>query len=54
MHVPFTIGIPTAVVGLPLRNMHTVYETVDVRDIESSAKLIAEYILSEYEVKKEA
>ena len=54
IHVPFTIGIPTAVVGLPLRNMHTVYETVDIRDIESSAKLIAEYILSEYEVKKEA
>lgn len=47
-HVPFGIGVPTAVVGLPLKNMHSNYETVDIRDIENSGKLIAEYILSEY------
>jgi len=47
-HVPFGIGVPTAVVGLPLRNMHTVYETVDIRDIEHSGRLIAEYLISEY------
>lgn len=47
-HVPFGIGVPTAVIGLPLKNMHTVYETVDIRDIEFSGKLIAEYLISEY------
>ena len=37
-------GIPSVLVSLPLRYMHTPVETVDVRDIESCAKLIAEFL----------
>ncbi len=37
-------GIPTALVSLPERNMHTPVEMVDVRDIESCAKLVARFI----------
>ncbi len=38
-------GVPTAVVSIPLRNMHTACEVVDVSDVEMTAKLLAEYIL---------
>ncbi len=51
--VTFSTGVPTAVLGIPLKNMHTVFETIDVRDIEHTGKLISEYILSEYSVKEE-
>ena len=37
-------GIPTAVIGLPLRNMHTVVEVVDMGDVERCARLMAEFI----------
>ncbi len=37
-------GIPSALVSLPQRYMHTPIETVDIRDIESCAKLIARFI----------
>ncbi len=37
-------GIPTALVSLPERNMHTPIEMVDIRDIESCAKLVARFI----------
>ncbi len=37
-------GIPSVLVSLPLRYMHTPVETVDIRDIESCARLIAEFI----------
>lgn len=37
-------GIPSVLVSLPLRYMHTPVETVDVRDIEACAKLIAEFL----------
>ena len=37
-------GILTALVSLPQRNMHTPVEMVDIRDIESCAKLIARFI----------
>lgn len=37
-------GIPSVLVSIPLRYMHTPVETVDVRDIESCAKLIAEFL----------
>ncbi len=37
-------GIPTALVSLPQRNMHTPVEMVDIRDVESCAKLIARFI----------
>ena len=38
-------GIKTANVSVPLRNMHTAVEVIDLEDIENSAKLIACYIL---------
>ncbi len=37
-------GIPTAVVSIPQRNMHTGVEIVSIDDIESIAQLIYEYI----------
>lgn len=37
-------GIPTALVSLPIKYMHTPVETVDIRDIENSARLIAEFL----------
>ena len=37
-------GIPTALISVPIRNMHTPAETVELRDIERSARLLAETI----------
>ncbi len=37
-------GVPCALVSLPLRYMHTPIETVDLRDIESCARLVAEFL----------
>jgi len=37
-------GVETALVSVPMRNMHTAVETVLVSDIDKSAKLIAAYI----------
>jgi endoglucanase len=37
-------GIPTMVIGLPLRYMHTPVETIQVRDIQRTARLIAGFI----------
>lgn len=37
-------GIKTGLISIPLRNMHTSSEVIDIRDIENSAKLIALYI----------
>ena len=37
-------GVPTALISVPERYMHTPAEVVDMRDIEAIAKLIAEYI----------
>ena len=39
-------GIPTMVIGLPLRYMHTPVETIQVRDIQRAARLIAGFIES--------
>ncbi|MBR3593203.1 MAG: M20/M25/M40 family metallo-hydrolase [Clostridia bacterium] len=39
-------GVPTALVSIPLRNMHTDAEVVDTADIESAAALVYEYILA--------
>ncbi len=39
-------GIPTALLGIPTRNMHTSVETVDLRDIERCGRLVAEFIAS--------
>ena len=38
-------GIRTGLVSIPLRNMHTAVEVISVADVESCARLIAEYIL---------
>lgn len=37
-------GIPTGMVSIPLKYMHTPAEVIDLRDIENTALLIAEYI----------
>jgi endoglucanase len=37
-------GVPTALVGLPLRYMHQPVETLDVLDVERTARLLAAFI----------
>jgi putative aminopeptidase FrvX len=37
-------GIPTMVIGLPLRNMHTPVEVVSPKDIHRAGRLLAEFI----------
>ncbi|MFN8421333.1 MAG: M20/M25/M40 family metallo-hydrolase [Anaerolineae bacterium] len=37
-------GIPTALIGIAVRNMHSTVETVDIKDIERSARWLAEFI----------
>lgn len=37
-------GVPSALVSLPQRYMHTPIEVADIRDIENCAKLIAEFL----------
>ena len=37
-------GVPTALLSIPLRNMHTCCEVVDIKDIESTVSLITAYI----------
>jgi len=37
-------GIPTGLIGIPLRNMHMPVEIADVRDIDRTGRLIAEFI----------
>lgn len=39
-------GIPTALLSLPLRYMHTSVETIQFRDIERTGKLLAAFIAS--------
>ncbi len=39
-------GVRTGTVSIPLRNMHTDVETVDIADLQSVCKLLCEYILS--------
>ena len=39
-------GIPTALISLPLLNMHSPVETLDPRDIERSGRLLALFIAS--------
>ena len=38
-------GIKTALLSIPIRNMHTAVEVVDAADIENTAHLMAEYII---------
>jgi len=37
-------GIPTALVNLPIRNMHSTVETIEIKDIERAGRLLAEFI----------
>ncbi len=37
-------GIRTALVSIPLLNMHTPCETISMKDVEATAKIIAEYV----------
>ena len=37
-------GIPTALVNIPIRNMHSPVEVVDLKDIERTGRLLAEFI----------
>ncbi len=37
-------GIPTGLLGIPLRSMHTPVETVSLRDVERTGRLLAEFI----------
>lgn len=37
-------GIPVGLLSIPIRYMHTIIETLDVRDLENAVKLITEYI----------
>ncbi len=37
-------GIPTGIIGIPIRFMHTPVETVSVKDIERTGRLLAEFI----------
>ncbi len=39
-------GVPTGLISIPLRNMHTPAETVDTLDIDSIVDLLEAYILS--------
>ena len=39
-------GIRTSLVSIPLRNMHTSCEVVSLKDIDSCARLIAEYVMN--------
>jgi endoglucanase len=39
-------GIPTAVLSIPIRNMHTPVEIVAVKDIERAARLVAEFAVT--------
>ncbi|MEM6530209.1 MAG: M20/M25/M40 family metallo-hydrolase [Chloroflexota bacterium] len=37
-------GVPTALLSVPLRNMHSPVETADIRDIERTGRLLAHFI----------
>ncbi len=37
-------GIPTGLISIPLRYMHTMVESIDMKDVERSGKLMGEFI----------
>ncbi|MCC6973178.1 MAG: M20/M25/M40 family metallo-hydrolase [Anaerolineae bacterium] len=37
-------GIPSALLNIPIRNMHTAIETVDLKDIERAGRVLTEFI----------
>jgi endoglucanase len=38
------LGVPTALLNVPIRNMHSPIETADMRDIERAGRLLAHFI----------
>ena len=43
-------GVKTALISIPIRNMHTDVEVVDINDIKSACDIVEKYILSKGEV----
>lgn len=39
-------GVKTALISIPLRNMHTATEIIDIADVEATAQLIYSYIMA--------
>ncbi|HBM98096.1 MAG TPA: peptidase M42, partial [Ruminococcus sp.] len=39
-------GVKTAVISIPQRYMHTPNEVISIKDVENTARLIADYVLS--------
>ena len=37
-------GVPTALLSIPLRYMHTPAELIDLRDVENTARLMAAFV----------
>ena len=37
-------GIPTGIIAIPIRSMHTPVETVAIKDVERTGRLLAEFI----------
>jgi tetrahedral aminopeptidase len=37
-------GIPTGIVAIPIRSMHTPVETVAIKDVERTGRLLADFI----------
>lgn len=38
-------GVPTAIIGIPLRYMHTMVESLSLKDIERAGRLLGEFIV---------
>ena len=39
------MGVATGLVGIPLRYMHTMVESVDMKDVERTGRLLGELIV---------
>jgi endoglucanase len=37
-------GVPTGLIAIPLRYMHTMVETINTKDVERTGRLLAEFI----------
>ncbi len=37
-------GVPTGLISMPIRNMHTMVETISTKDVERAGRLLAEFI----------